>query len=95
MAAYVIADVDVTDPEVFAEYRRQVPATIEQYGGKFLVRGGATEKVEGDWDPQRLVIIQFESMEQARRWYHSQEYRGPLKLRHQSASTNLLLVEGV
>ena len=95
MAAYVIADVEVTDPAVFAEYRRQVSATIEQYGGKYLVRGGATEKVEGDWDPHRLVIIQFESLERARQWHDSQEYRGPMKLRHQSANTNVVLVEGV
>jgi uncharacterized protein (DUF1330 family) len=95
MAAYVIADVDVTDPIKFEQYRSQVGPTIEKYGGKYIVRGGSAVKVEGSWDPQRLVIIEFESMERAREWYHCQEYSGPMKLRHQAANTNLLLVEGV
>jgi uncharacterized protein (DUF1330 family) len=94
MAAYVIADVDVTDPARFEEYRRQVSPTIEKYGGRYLVRGGATEKVEGNREPRRLVIIEFDSMERARQWYHSPEYSGPIKLRHQSARTNLIFVEG-
>ena len=57
MAAYIIAEVDVTDPEVFEEYRSQVSATLEQYGGKYVVRGGAVERAEGDWNPKRLVIL--------------------------------------
>lgn len=95
MAGYVIAEVNVTDPAVFEQYRAQVASTIEKYGGKYLVRGGATEKVEGDWDPKRLVILEFDSMERAREWYYSQEYSGPMKLRHQSAQSNLLLAEGL
>ena len=63
---------------------------MDQYGGKFIVRGDATEKVEGDWDPKRLVILEFESVQRAREWYHSQECSGPIKLRHQSARTNLI-----
>jgi uncharacterized protein (DUF1330 family) len=94
MAAYVIADVDVTDSARFEEYRRQVSPTIEKYGGRYLVRGGATEKVEGQWDPKRLVILEFDSMERAKAWYHSQEYEGPMQIRHQSASTNVVFVEG-
>lgn len=95
MAAYVIADVEVTDQAKFDEYRSQVSPTLEKYGGKYIIRGGAIEKAEGNWDPSRIVIMQFESMEQAKRWWNSEEYRGPMELRHQSANTNVLFVEGV
>ncbi len=95
MAAYIIAEVDVADPEVFEQYRSQVSGTIEQYGGEYLVRGGTVEKAEGDWNPKRLVIIQFERMARAKEWYDSEEYRGPKALRHKSANTNVILVEGV
>ena len=95
MAAYIIADLKITDPEVFEQYRSQVSGTIEQYGGEYLVRGGAVETAEGNWNPQRLVILQFESMARAKEWYDSEEYRGPKALRHHSANTNLVLVEGV
>ena len=95
MAGYVIAAVEVTDPEKFEVYRGQVAATIEKYGGKYIVRGGSLEKVEGNWEPKRLVNIEFESMERAKEWYYSQEYSGPMKLRHQSANTNAIFVEGV
>ena len=59
MAAYLIADVELTDPAKFEEYRSQVASTIEQYGGKYIVRGGAIEKAEGDWEPSRLVVTEF------------------------------------
>ena len=95
MAAYIIADLEVKDLEVFEQYRSQVLGTIEQYGGEYLVRGGAVETAEGDWNPKRLVILQFESMARAKEWYDSEEYRGPKALRHRSANTNLILVEGV
>ena len=67
MAGYVIADVDVTDPELFAEYRKLVSATVEQYGGKYLVRGGETAVLEGNWTPTRTVVIEFESPSNAPR----------------------------
>ena len=95
MAAYAIADVEVTDPAKFQEYVSQVPATVEKYGGKYRVRGGSIEKAEGDWEPSRMVVIEFESMEQLKKWYHSQEYSGPMQLRHQSANATVLFVEGV
>jgi len=66
MAAYIIAEIEITNSEVFEEYRSQVSGTIEQYGGTYLVRGGAVEKAEGDWNPKRLVILQFESMARAK-----------------------------
>ena len=95
MAGYVIAEVDITDPEKFEVYRGQVGATIEKYGGKYVVRGGAAETAEGTWQPKRLVIIEFESMARAKEWYHSAEYSGPMQLRHQAANTNVVFVEGV
>jgi uncharacterized protein (DUF1330 family) len=95
MAAYVIADVDVTDPAGFAEYRALVPATIEAHGGRYLVRGGAHEVVEGDWQPKRVVVLEFPTLAAAERWYASEEYRHPKALRFRSARTNVVFVEGV
>ena len=95
MPAYVIADVTVTDPVTMDEYRKQVPATIEKYGGRFLARGGSLECCEGDWRPARVVIIEFPSLEQAKRWYDSEEYRLPKALRIKAGRSNLLMVEGV
>lgn len=94
MPAYFIVDLEVTDPEGFAEYRQQVPATIAQYGGRYLVRGGATETLEGTWQPKRVVILEFPTVEQAKRWYDSEEYRAPKALRFRTAKANLILVEG-
>ncbi len=94
MAAYVIADVNVTDPKSYDEYRKMVPATVEKYGGRFLARGGAFEVKEGDWKPTRLVVLEFPSLEQARKWYHSPEYAPALALRLKAANAKLILVEG-
>ena len=95
MAAYVIADINITDPEIFKKYSEQVPATVEQYGGKYLIRGGEIEKREGDWKPTRVVVIEFENMSTLQKWYSSEEYGGPLQIRHQSAESNVLFVEGM
>ena len=95
MTAYFIADVDVTDREAYEQYRGQVAATIEKYGGKYLVRGGAFEKIEGDWTPTRLVILEFESMERAKEWYYSEDYKDIMAIRHRSANTNAVLVAGL
>jgi len=95
MSAYVIAEVNVTDPDLFGEYRKLVPASLEKYGGRFVVRGGATETKEGGWSPARIVVLEFPSMDQARKWYHSVEYTGPLAMRLKAASSKLILVEGV
>ena len=94
MAAYVIAEVTVTDPQGFEDYRQMVPATVAQYGGKFVVRGGAIEKLEGNWEPKRLVIIEFESAERAKQWWASEEYREAKALRQRTAQTNLLVIQG-
>ena len=95
MPAYFIVDNEVTDPAGFEEYRKQVPGTLEKYGGKILVRGGQMQMLEGDWKPKRIVVTEFPSIEQARRWYDSEEYR-PLKaLRLRTARGSVVLVEGV
>ena len=95
MPSYVIADVEVTDPTKFKEYSNQVPSTVEKYGGKYLVRGGDTERAEGSWEPKRMGVIKFDDMEQLKRWYHSQECSDPTQLRHHSANSSVLFVEGV
>jgi len=94
MAAYVIAEVNVTDPQLYQQYAKGVPATISAYGGKYLVRGGATDIKEGDWMPKRVVVLEFPSMERARSWYESPEYKPLLALRLRAASAKLILVEG-
>lgn len=95
MPAYVIAEVEITEPKTFQEYAKRVPGTIAAYGGKYLVRGGATKVKEGDWSPKRLVILEFASMNQARNWYDSPEYKPLLELRLRSATTKVLFVEGL
>ena len=95
MPAYVIADLDVTDPAGFEEYRKVVPGTIEKYGGRYLVRGGAMETLEGDWPWKRVVVLEFPSLEQAKRWYDSEDYRDPKALRFKTAKTKVILVDGV
>lgn len=94
MAGYVVAEVEVTDPATYEEYRKRVPAIVAQYGGKYLVRGGAVEGKEGAWAPKRLVVLEFASLEQARKWYHSPEYAPVLALRLKAARSKVVLVEG-
>jgi uncharacterized protein (DUF1330 family) len=94
MRAYVIAEVEVTDQAIYDEYRRQVPATLEKYGGRFAVRGGKTETLEGGWAPRRLVMVEFPSMEQALRWYRSPEYAPLIALRQRASRGKLVAVEG-
>ena len=95
MAGYIIAQLEITDPEGFGRYREMVPSTIEQFGGRYIVRGGKVETLEGDWSPERLVILQFDSAEQARAWWASEEYAEAKALRQASAKTQLIVVEGV
>jgi len=95
MAAYVIGEVEIRDMEAYKEYAKRVPATVAQYGGKYLVRGGAVTPKEGDWSPRRVVILEFASMEQARKWYDSPEYAPVLAIRERSAASKLIFVEGV
>lgn len=95
MAAYVLAEIEITDPEGYREYASAVPATVAQYGGKFLVRGGAAQVLEGEWPQRRRVIIEFASMEGALKWWHSPEYEKPMALRRANSNGRLILLEGV
>ncbi len=95
MAAYVIVDIEIHDPAVYDEYRKVVGPTLTQYGGKFVVRGGKIDVLEGNWNPKRIVILEFESAVRAREWYDSEEYRAPKQIRMKASKGNLVLVEGV
>ncbi len=94
MAAYVIGEIEVTDPAVYDEYRKQVLATIEKYQGRFKVRGGKVEPLEGGWSPKRVVLVEFPSFEQASAWYRSPEYAPLIRLRQRASRGKLILVEG-
>lgn len=94
MPAYVLNDMEITDPALFEEYKKLTPATVAQYGGRFLARGGRTETLEGDWSPKRLVIIEFPSVEQAKAWADSNEYAPAKRLRQMASKSNLIVVEG-
>ena len=94
MLGYIIATVEIHDEDAYGEYRKHVPATIAAYGGRFVVRGGAVERLEGDWEPHRLVVLEFPSVERAREWWASEEYREPKALRQAASTGTLVLVEG-
>jgi len=95
MAAYIIADVEITDPARYAEYVRVVPETIAKYGGRFVVRGGRAETLEGSWSPKRIVILEFPTFERAREWWASEEYRAPRSLRQSASVGRLIVVQGI
>jgi uncharacterized protein (DUF1330 family) len=95
MAAYVIVDIEVTDSAAFERYRNAVAANIAAFGGRYLARGGATEVLEGNWTPKRVVILEFPTMAQLKEWYNSPEYAPLLDLRKASASSNLVVTEGI
>ena len=95
MAAYVIADIEITDAEKYTEYRDRVPATIETFGGRYLDRGGEVRVLEGEWTPNRVAVIEFESAERALEWYSSEDYRPLIAIRRAASKSNLVLVKGV
>jgi uncharacterized protein (DUF1330 family) len=95
MTAYVIVDVTVQDAENYAEYRKLAPASVAQYGGKYIARGGHTETLEGDWTPSRLVILEFPSLEQAKAWVNSPEYAPARAMRHAYATSKMVVIEGL
>lgn len=94
MPAYVLVEVRVTNPEPYAGYRDLAGASVARHGGRFLVRGGAVTPLEGDWNPQRLVVIEFPSVEAATAWYHSDDYQEALKIRLANSVGKALIVEG-
>jgi uncharacterized protein (DUF1330 family) len=96
MAAYILAEIEIVDAEGYKEYTKQVPATVAKYGGRFIVRGGNAEVLEGDWPVSvRRVILEFPSVEAAKRWWDSPEYEKPKALRKANSKGRLLLIEGV
>jgi len=95
MTAFVILDIEVTDADGYAKYKELAPPSVALYGGKYIARGGKTETLEGDWQPSRLVILEFPSADQARAWLNSPEYAPARALRHQYAHTQSVLIEGL
>jgi uncharacterized protein (DUF1330 family) len=93
MSAYLIADITVTDPERYEDYKKLAPPAIAAYGGKYVARGGKSEKLEGSWDPNRIVILEFESTEKAKQFIDSPEYEEARELRHKTATSNMIVVE--
>ena len=95
MAAYLIADLTITDPETFKRYQQAVPATVEKHGGRYLVRGGEHETLEGDWRPDRLVVLEFPNMTTLKKWYNSEDYRKIIGLRTAASTGTVVVVEGM
>jgi uncharacterized protein (DUF1330 family) len=95
VSAYIIADVLVKDPVEYENYKRQTPPSIAQFGGRFVVRGGHAEVLEGDWQPNRVVVLEFPSLAQAKKWWASEEYAPVKAIRLRAASCRLIVVEGV
>ncbi len=94
MAAYLVVDIEVTDPDAFAEYRKLVPDVIAAHGGRYLVRGGSCEVLEGAWTPNRFVVVEFPSMAALKAFHDAPEYRSLRDLRQRSTKSNLIAVEG-
>ena len=95
MAAYLIVDITVRDEGRYAGYRDRVSDQIRQYGGEYLVRGGSIERLEGDWQPSRVVVVKFESIGAARKWWESEDYAELKAIRQATTDTNMIVVEGV
>ena len=95
MAAYIVVQVDVKDPARYADYRTMVPPSLAKYGGRFIVRGGKTETLEGDWSPKRFVVVEFPSLEQAKAWWASPEYAEAKALRQATSETQMIVAEGI
>ncbi|HZZ66317.1 MAG TPA: DUF1330 domain-containing protein [Candidatus Baltobacteraceae bacterium] len=94
MAAYVIVDVDTSDPQRYEDYKRVAQETVAQYGGRYLARGGTMHILEGDWQPTRLVILEFPSFERAREWWESAAYGPAKELRQSISRTDMVLLDG-
>ena len=95
MPAYIVVEVNVEDAVRYEDYKPMVPPSLKPYGGHFVVRGGKVETLEGDWSPKRLVIVEFPSVEQAKAWWNSPEYKDAKALRQATSKTQMIVVEGV
>ena len=94
MPAYVIVDVEITDHKEYEEYKKLTPAAVAAFDGKFIVRGGDTLTLEGDWQPERIVVLEFPSADRAKEWWSSPQYTEAKAIRQRSASTKMIIVEG-
>jgi uncharacterized protein (DUF1330 family) len=95
MPAYVIVETDITDPEQYERYKAASPGAVAAAGGRFVVRGGELAVLEGDWQPSRLVVLEFEDLEAAKRWYDSERYQQARRLREGAARIRMVAVQGV
>ncbi|MBI5476346.1 MAG: DUF1330 domain-containing protein [Ignavibacteriales bacterium] len=95
MSAYVIVDIKVKNPIRYEEYKKMAEATVKQFGGKYIVRGKPAEILEPGWTPNRLVILEFPSVEQAKLWWNSDEYAEAKRLRYETADSTMIVVEGI
>ena len=94
MKAYIIVDVTVTDPLLYESYKKLTPGSLEPFNGKFVVRGGTCETLEGGWTPERIVVLEFPSKQEAQAWWSSSVYAPAKAMRQAAASTRMILVEG-
>lgn len=92
---YILAEVEITDPAIFQQYREKVLATVQAYGGRFLIRGADPERLEGDRHPHRIVVLEFDSRQRAQEWYNSKQYQEILPLRLRASNAHVLLLSGV
>lgn len=95
MAAYLISTIDITDPQSYEEYRKLVAPVLQQYGGRFLVRGGTIHHIEGAWQPRRVVVVEFDSVEKAKAFNDAPEYAHAKSIRHRASVSSVIIVEGV
>lgn len=95
MSAYIIVEVEVKDPSRYEDYKKITPGTLKPFDGKFIVRGGKAELLEGNKEPERVVILEFETVEKAKKWWNSAEYKEAKKLRQSAAVSRMIVVEGL
>ncbi len=95
MPAYIIVDVEVTDPVQYEDYKKLAAATVEAYDGRYIVRGGTAEQLEGDRTPNRIVVLEFPTLERAKEWWASEDYKPAKAMRHASATSQMIVVEGM
>ena len=94
MAAYIIVDVNIHDPETYEDYKKLTPGSLKPFDGNFIVRGASTETLEGDWEPQRIVVLEFPTQEKAKAWWSSEGYAPAKALRQSASTTRMIVVEG-
>jgi uncharacterized protein (DUF1330 family) len=95
MSAYVFVEINIYDQELYEEYKKMTPDSVRKFGGKFVVRGGLTVNLEGNWNPERIVVLKFDSVEKANEWWESEEYTRARIIRQRAAETKMIILEGV